>query len=176
MIPADMRSEPAHVQQLLEYTSSKMDVCEDPLGSNRSLDIDAWADEFALDRGSYWCGLMVGHTRKHCGIWIPTRHMSDVASCDEWYLQGEQAGLFVREPVVGAAILYTNWTRLAGGRFDGRWDIHHTGTVVRTKPALHAAEGNTTLGKYDRNGIVLALKPVNVPAVLGYILPVKVDA
>src|SRR4051812_44990969 len=171
MIPLDLMHEPPHVQSLLEYTSSKMDVCEDPLGSNRGPDIDAWAREFQVDVGSYWCGLMVGHTRKHCGVWIPTRHPYDVASCDEWYLQGEQAGLFVREPVVGAAILYTNWKRIPSGRHAGRWDIHHTGTVIRVKPALHSLEGNTTLGKYETNGTVLALKNVNVPAVLGYILP-----
>jgi hypothetical protein len=171
MIPADLLQQPAHVRALLDYTLSKVGVCEIPLGSNRGPDIDAWADEFQVDRGSYWCGLMVGHCRKYTGVWIPTRHQYDVASCDEWYLQGEQAGLFSKTPVVGAAILYTTWKRIQGGRFDGRWDIHHTGTVLRTTPALHSLEGNTTLGKYDRNGIVLALKEINVPAVLGYILP-----
>jgi hypothetical protein len=173
MIPKDLMGEPEHVQRLLNYTLSKVDVCEDPLGSNRGPDIDDWCREFGSPLASYWCALMVGHTRKHEGIWIPDR---DVASCDEWYLQAEKAGLISKEPVVGAAILYTNWKRIQGGRYDGRWDIHHTGTLTRIKPALHSLEGNTTLGKFDRNGIVLALKDVNVPAALGYVLPEKVAA
>ena len=39
------------------------------------------------------------------------------------------------------------------------------------EPVLMSIEGNTTLGKYDRNGFVQALKEVDQDRVYTYILP-----
>lgn len=176
MLPGDtaalLKGDPKLVA-FLDYTLTKVSVTEDPLGSNRGPDIDAWAREFGSPLGSYWCALAVGHCRKAHGLWIPTR---DVGSCDEWYLQAENAGLLVQSPVVGAAVLYGNGERIAFGRYKRRFDAVHIGTVVRTHPQLQSLEGNTTLGKYDRNGTVLTLKAVETPKVLGYILPRKLAA
>jgi hypothetical protein len=47
----------------------------------------------------------------------------------------------------------------------------HIGIVLRVTPALLSIEGNTTLGKYDKDGFVQALKEVNQACVLGYVRP-----
>lgn len=171
MLPADIRKLVApDVAAFLDYTATLAGVCEVPPGSNRGPDIDAWATEFGSPLGSFWCALMVGHTRKKHGLWTPPRkHLT--GSCDEWYLAAEQDGLFTRTPVPGAAVLYTNGKRNTSGAYVGRLDAVHIGTVLRVTPIMMSWEGNTTLGKYDRNGSVLALKPTEVARVLGYVLP-----
>lgn len=74
-------------------------------------------------------------------------------------------------PVVGAAVIYTSGKRLAAGCYAGQLDAVHMGLVLRTAPRTFAIEGNTTLGKYDRNGYVLTLKEVEQGRVLCFVLP-----
>lgn len=170
-LPADVRTTKV-IADFLDYTASKVGVCEDPPGSNRGADIDAWAKEFGAPLGSYWCALAVAHCRRKFGLWTPARREL-TGSCDEWYLAAERAALLVMYPVPGAAVLYTNGRKITTGRYAGRLDIVHIGTVLRATPITMAFEGNTTLGKYDRNGYVLALKEVEKKRVAGYILPDK---
>lgn len=169
MIPASLDSlVSAKVKALLDFGLENIGVCEDPPGSNRGPEIDAWANEFGSPLGSFWCALAVGKQRKTAGLWLPPH---DVGSCDEWYLQAEQQGLLSKEPCHGAAVLYTNHQKITSGRYAGRLDIVHIGTVLRIKPVEMSIEGNTTLGKYDRNGFVQALKEVDHPRVAAYVLP-----
>lgn len=169
MIPDKITSDPV-IAAFLDYSATKLGVCEDPPGSNRSPDIDAWAREFGTPLASPWCALDVGHCRKKFGLWIPTKN---VGSCDEWYLQAEKAGMLVQSPVPGAAVLYTNHRILEAGPYKGRTDAVHIGTVLRTHPKLLSFEGNTILGKYEREGFVKALKEIDQRRVLGYVLPRK---
>lgn len=169
MIP---ESQLAHVGErvklAIDWALLHIGVCEDPVGSNRGLEIDAWAKEFGSPLGSYWCALAVGKARKAGGLWIPTR---DVGSCDEWYLQAEQAGKLLKEPCHGAAILYTTGKTLGPGRYAGRKDINHIGLAVRLTPKLFSVEGNTTLTGFDRNGYVMTLKECERARVQAYVAP-----
>jgi hypothetical protein len=168
MIPKDLLGESAIVLDILQASSDLIGVCEDPIGSNRGDDIDGWARKFGSPLGSYWCALMQGEIADRSHSWRPTH---DVGSCDEWYLQGTQAGLLIMEPRPGAIVLYTNGQRIQGGRYDGRKDAVHIGRVLRATPAPMAIEGNTTLGKYDRNGFVCTLKAIESARVLCYLAP-----
>lgn len=169
MIPAELlRTESSLVIDILQASTDLVGVCEDPPGSNRGEDIDAWAMKFGSPLGSYWCALMQGEIADRSHSWRPTH---DVGSCDEWYLQGTKAGLLITEPRPGAIVLYTNGQRIAGGRYDGRRDAVHIGRVLRAKPVPMAIEGNTTLGKYDRNGFVSTLKAIEPLRVLCYLAP-----
>jgi len=150
----------------IEYALAHVGVCEDPIGSNRSPEIDAWATEFDSPLGSAWCALAVGKARKEGGLWIPSH---DVGSCDEWVLQASRAGLLTHTPEPGAAVIYTNGRRIVGGRYDGQLDAVHIGLVMRVQPALLSIEGNTGLGAFDREGYVQALKQVDEKRVLGYV-------
>jgi hypothetical protein len=156
------------VKAALDWSLLNIGVSEDPVGSNRSPEIDAWATEFGSPLGSYWCALFVGKARKQAGLWIPSRA---VGSCDEWYLQAEQLGLLSKTPYHGAAVLYTNGKSITEGRYHGRLDAVHIGLVLRIRPVAQSIEGNTTLGKYDRNGYTLTHKEIEAKRVLGYVAP-----
>ena len=157
------------VSAALEFALLHVGVCEDPVGSNRGPDIDAWANEFGSPPGSYWCALSVGKARKTGGLWIPSH---DVGSCNEWFLQASRAGLTRSEPEPGAAVIYTNHNRVAGGRYDGQLDAVHIGLVLRVRPVLLAIEGNTVISAFDRNGFVQTLKEVDRDRVLSYVAAV----
>lgn len=167
MLPSDLKLD-AQLAAFLDYTATKAGEIEIPLGSNRGPWLDEIAREFGSPLGSAWCALAVGHCRKKHGLWIPTR---DVGSCDEWYLQAERAGLLVHTPTPGAAVLYTNHTRHESGRYAGRLDIVHMGTVLRAFPRELAWEGNTAAEKFEREGTLLTLKPVDPKRVAAYVLP-----
>jgi hypothetical protein len=156
------------VRRALDFARANIGVCEDPPGSNRSPEIDAWATEFDSPLGSFWCALAVAKARREGGLWIPTRY---AGCCDEWLYEGDRAGVVSDTPVPGSAVLYTNHKTLTAGRYDGQLDAVHIGIVLRTAPVLLSIEGNTTLGKYETNGYVQALKRVDPSRVLCYIDP-----
>jgi hypothetical protein len=160
---------PTAVAAAIDYALRHVGVCEEPPGSNRGPEIDAWAKEFGSPLGSYWCALSVGKARKVGGLWIPTH---DVGACNEWVLQATHAGLVTTEPIPGAAVVYTNGQLVAGGRYDGQRDAVHIGLVLRVEPVLLSIEGNTVLGAFDRNGWVQTLKEVDTRRVLCYLSPV----
>jgi hypothetical protein len=156
------------VYAALEFALQNIGVCEDPIGSNRGPEIDAWAREFGSPLGSYWCALAVAKARKMGSLWTPR---PDAGSCDEWIYQARHAGVMSDKPVPGAAVVYTNAKRIKTGRYAGQLDAVHIGLVLRLTPKLLAIEGNTTIGKYDRNGFVQTLKEVEPDRVLAYIQP-----
>jgi len=156
------------VRRTLDFALSNIGVCETPPGSNRGSEIDAWASEFGSPLGSFWCALAVGKARKEGGLWIPSH---DVGACNEWVYQARKVNLLSRTPVPGAAVIYTNLKGFDAGRYIGQLDAVHMGLVLRLKPVLLSIEGNTTLGKYDRNGFVQALKEVDEDRAYTYILP-----
>lgn len=169
MIPASLINQVSPgVRAALEFALSNIGVCEDPPGSNRGPEIDAWCTEFGSPLGSYWCAIAVGKARKAGGLWIPSR---DVGSCDEWVYQAQRAGLESATPHPGSVVVYTNGKRIDGGRYAGQGDAVHVGLVLRVAPVVMAIEGNTTLGRYDPNGYVQALKEVDRGRVMCYVAP-----
>jgi hypothetical protein len=152
----------------IDFALHHVDVCEDPIGSNRGPEIDEWCKEAGSPLGSYWCAIAVWKARKAGGLWVPTR---DVGSCDEWVYQAFRANKVIHAPTHGAVVLYTNHEKLTTGRYAGQLDAVHAGLIIRVRPQVHAIEGNTTLGKYDRNGYVQTLKVVEKARVLCYIAP-----
>jgi hypothetical protein len=169
MMPESLtRQVSAQVKRALDFALTNIGVCEDPLGSNRGPEIDAWAREFDSPVGSFWCALAVAKARREGGLWVPEH---DAGSCDEWWYGAQRAGYAAQVPSPGAAVVYTNGRGIVGGRYDGQPDAVHIGIVLRLTPALLSIEGNTTLGKYDKDGFVQALKEVNQACVLGYVRP-----
>jgi hypothetical protein len=156
------------VHAALDFALQSVGVCEDPVGSNRGPEIDAWAREFGSPLGSYWCALAVAKARSVGGLWVPEQA---AGSCDEWIYEARHARVMLDKPVPGAAVVYTNGRRIERGRYAGQLDAVHIGLVLRLTPELLAVEGNTTLGRFDRNGYVLALKEVDTRRVMAYIAP-----
>ncbi len=171
MMPESLYKEVSDgVRRALDFALTNVGVCEEPPGSNRGPEIDAWAREFGSPPGSFWCALAVAKARKMGNLWIP---QGSAGSCDEWIYQGRHAGVMSNLPQPGAAVVYTNNKRLTQGRYAGQLDAVHIGLVLRLTPKLLSIEGNTTLGKYDREGYVQTLKEVDPTRVLGFILPEK---
>lgn len=156
------------VRRALDFALTNIGVCEDPPGSNRSPEIDAWARELGSPLGSFWCAIAVAKARKEGGLWIP--HFM-AGACNEWVAEASRAGLVIGEPVAGAAVVYIDHTRILDGRYAGQLEAVHIGLVLRVTPVLMAIEGNTTLGRFDRNGYVQTLKEVDRSRVLCYIAP-----
>jgi hypothetical protein len=169
MIPASLGTQVSDgVRAALDFALSNIGVCEDPPGSNRGPEIDAWCTEFGSPLGSFWCAIAVGKARKVGGLWIPSH---DVGACNEWTYQAQRAGLVTGTPEPGAAVVYTNGKQLTDGWYAGQKNAEHIGIVLRVEPVLMSMEGNTTLSRYDRNGYVQALKEVGRDRVLCYIKP-----
>lgn len=167
MIPESIIA-PENVKQSIDWALGHIGTIEDPLGSNRGPELDEWCKEAGSPLGSYWCAIALWKSRKAGGLWVPDR---DVASCDEWVYQALRANKVISQAVPGAAVIYTNGEKLTDGRYAGQLDADHCGLVERVTPKRLSIEGNTTLGKYDRNGIVMTLKEVNSERVYFYIAP-----
>jgi hypothetical protein len=167
VIPASMIAHVSdQVRRALDFALTNIGVCENPVGSNRGPEIDAWAREFGSPLGSYWCALAVAKARKEGGLWVPAR---DAGACNAWVSQGIAAGLLTTEPRAGRVVVYTNHERIASGVYAGQLDAVHMGLVLRVHPVLCSIEGNTTLGPYDRNGYIRSIKAVERARVLCYI-------
>lgn len=165
MLPNDIAVSPK-VRAALDFALTKIGVCEDPPGSNRGPELDQWCKEAGSPLGSYWCAITVWKQSKVAGLWTPSR---DAGSCDEWVKQAMASGRWTATPTPGAVVVYTNGKKLTAGRYKGQKDADHMGRVLRVSPVLLSVEGNTTLGKYDRNGFIQTLKPIETPRVYGYI-------
>lgn len=169
MIPASLSKEVSdNVSRTLDFALENIGVCEDPVGSNRGPEIDVWAREFGSPAGSFWCAIAVAKARKEGGLWIPAH---DAGACNEWLYEARLLRLTTDTPVPRAAVLYTNRVPVPSGPYAGQLDVVHVGLVLRVTPVLMSIEGNTTLGKYDRNGYVQTLKEVDRSRVLCYVLP-----
>jgi hypothetical protein len=150
--------EPRVVEAILSARDS-IGVLEEPPGSNRGPEIDAWNQRAGVPAGSYWCAAAAGAWWADAGLEVP----SGYASCDRWMAWAKQRGRFHPVPVAGAMVLYG----VPG-------DARHIGLVIRVSPLILSIEGNTTVeGKGDeRNGIAVALKLVTAAdPVLGYVHP-----
>lgn len=167
MIPESIVA-PENVRQAIDWALTHIGVCEDPIGSNRGPELDEWCQEAGSPLGSYWCAIALWKARKAGGLWVPSH---DVGSCDEWIYQAFRANKVISQIVPGAAVIYTNGEKLTDGRYAGQLDAVHCGLVERTTPKRLAIEGNTTLGKYDRNGYILTLKEIASDRVYLYIAP-----
>lgn len=133
-------------------------ICETPLGSNRSGVIDSYNNAVGVPAGSYWCASAVSAWWREAGADVPGAQGS--ASCDTWMAWAKKSGRWSETPSYGAAVLYGTDA-----------DAHHIGVIVRLEPALFSLEGNTSIGGFDRNGIVVALKLVDTKRVVGYVTP-----
>jgi hypothetical protein len=151
-------------QRIIRRTQRDVPILENPIGSNRSPEIDAMCDRWGVPRGSYWCALWAASCWADEGAEVPpTRGDSHPAKCQSWLEWAKQTGRWSRTPRQGYAVLYDE---ARNGK------ANHMGTcVVSTDPILMDFEGNTSLAGFGRNGELATLKPVNLRLVLGYVSP-----
>jgi hypothetical protein len=157
------------IQTAVAFARAFAGMHEEPIGSNRGLRIDDWAREFGSPVGSPWCALAVAKARRMGGLWVPER---DAGACNQWVLEGRRLRLLSDTPAVGAAVIYTDHQRIVGGRYDGQLHAVHMGLVCDATAQLAAIEGNTSLTRFEHDGWIQAVKPIDTARVLCYVRPV----
>lgn len=132
-------------------------ICEDPPGSNRSVEIDDFLKRLGLGLGLPWCAAAVALWYDESGLARPDG--SKAASCDAWRSWAIDHKLWTLNPSIGAAVVY--------GKGE---DAQHIGVVVRLTPIVMSVEGNTSLDNSpQREGVAVDFKKVNDGWRLGYI-------
>ena len=159
------------IQKAVTYARSFVGMHEEPVGSNRGTQIDAWAREFGSPVGSPWCALAVAKARRMGGLWVPAH---DAGACNQWVLEARRLGLLSDMPSVGAAVVYTDHQRITGGRYDGQLHAVHMGLVCDVTQ-LMAIEGNTALTRFGHDGWIQAVKAIDTTRVLCYVRPVVAE-
>jgi hypothetical protein len=142
------------------------DLDETGRGTNRSTYVDRLNTRFGSPLGSYWCANAVGTWWKDAGAEVPPK---DVGAAESWRTWAVRTGRFSATPVPGAAVLYGESTH-----------AHHIGVIAKivrdpTAPKgqrVITIEGNTSIGKYNRDGWIVAEKVVDLDHVIGYVTPI----
>jgi hypothetical protein len=133
-------------------------ILETPLNSNRGTRIDAMAKRAGSPLGSWWCAIWAGAVFADCGALVPNGY----PLTDTWL------PYCVKEPVIGAAVLYGLKKK---GPVVAWGDAHHIGIVVRLEPMVLTIEGNRGFAGTTNNGVAVDIGPMNRRDILGYFHP-----
>jgi hypothetical protein len=140
-------------------------ILENPIGSNRSPEIDAMCRQFGVPLGSAWCALWTAKSWTASGAEIPPVRGDHYhpAIAETWRVWALETNRFSHMPILGAAPLYGN---------AGREPAVHIGCcVVSLTPILMNFEGNTSETGFSREGELTELKRVNTERLIGYVHP-----
>lgn len=156
---------------IVQTTQLRIPIIENPLGSNRSPEIDAMCKRWGVPLASYWCALLAADCWKDSGAEVPPVSNSKAwhpAIAETWHQWALETGRFSMTPQFGYAVLYGA---------NGRGPAEHIGVcVVSLAPILMDIEGNTSLAGYGRNGVIAGDKPVDTDRLIGYIAPFVLPA
>lgn len=153
-------------EEIIRTAQRDIPILENPIGSNRSPEIDAMCKAFGVPLASYWCALWTATVWKAAGAEIPP--VNDAkgwhpAKAESWHQWAVATGRFTKTPQLGFAVLY------------GKHKLppaHHIGCCVcATTPILLDFEGNTSLAGFSTEGELTGLKPVNAGELIGFVSP-----
>ena len=155
---------------IIQRAQRDIPILENPIGSNRSPEIDAMCKEFGVPLASYWCALWTAKVWKDAGAEIPPVNNAKAwhpAIAETWHQWALETNRFAIKPQLGYAVLYG--TRGAG-------PAHHIGCcVVSTTPIVMDLEGNTSESGFSREGELTDLKRVDTDRLIGYVAPAPVS-
>jgi hypothetical protein len=140
-------------------------ICEDPPGSNRSVDIDEYNRLAGAPVGSYWCASWAAAMYRDAGAQTPGKGKDPVV--EEWLKWARANGTFIdrsQSPEPGYLALY-DYAK------DPKQRTDHCGIVVRVTPGIFVIEGNTSGAPYSRNGELVDFKPAIMSGVVGWVRP-----
>jgi hypothetical protein len=150
---------------IIRRAQQDIPILEDPIGSNRSPEIDAMCKRWGVPFGSAWCALWTASCWKDAGADVPPAKGDHYhpALAETWRLWAIETLRFSHTPILGGAVLYGS---------NGREPAHHIACcVVSITPILMDLEGNTSETGFSREGELTELKRVNVERLIGYISP-----
>jgi hypothetical protein len=136
----------------------------DGKGTNQSEYCDRVNARFGSPKGSYWCGNSVGGWWVDGGAEIP--HEPGVA--DNWRKWAHATGRYRTKPRPGYAALFGTAAH-----------VEHIEAVAKVVPDPTATDGhrvidiggNTSLGKYNRDGWIVAEKICDAEHLVGFVSP-----
>jgi hypothetical protein len=134
-------------------------------GTNRSAYCDRINARFGSPLGSYWCANAAAGWWKDAGApALPP----EPGSCESWRQWAFKTSRFRSSPRPGYAVLYGTAARAN--------HITVVARVVKDPTALGGERvldigGNTSLGEYNRDGWIVAEKPVAREHLIGYVAP-----
>lgn len=168
VIPAQT---PPICEAIVRRAQKDVPIIENPLGSNRSPEIDAMCKRWGVPLASYWCALWVATVWADAGAEVPpvsNKKAWHPAIAETWRQWAFETGRFSMVPKLGYAPLY-------GTR--GLGPAHHIGAcVVSTAPILMDLEGNTSETGFSREGTLTDLKRVDTDRLIGYVAPFVLPA
>ncbi len=155
---------------IIERAQKDLPILEDPIGSNRSPEIDGMCRRWGVPLGSAWCALWVATVWADAGADIPPT-LGDhyhPARAETWRRWALETGRFSGESIRGAAVLYGA---------NGLAPATHIGAcVVSQTPILMNFEGNTSETGFSREGEMTGLKRVNAERLIGFVHPHPITA
>lgn len=152
---------------VIREAQSRIPILEDPLGSNRSPEIDAMCRAWGIPLGSYWCAVFGADIRKAAGADYPPIGSGNdhPAVADYWRRWALATGHWSTTPALGYAVCY--------GDAHGHEPAHHLGAVIASvHPLMYDFEGNTADAgsrQFTTNGELATLKLVDIDRVIGYV-------
>jgi hypothetical protein len=166
-------STPLVCRRIVTIAQGEIPILENPIGSNRSPEIDAMCKEFGVPLASYWCALWTAHVWREAGAEIPPVSNAKgwhPAIAETWRQWAFQTCRFTSKPQLGYAVLYGSGASKPA---------HHIGcAVVSTFPIVMDLEGNTSETGFSREGEMTGLKRVDTARLIGYVspLPLAIEA
>lgn len=157
---------PALNAAIVRRAQRDVPILENPIGSNRSPELDAMCRKWGVPLGSYWCALEATEVWSDAGADVPpidSKRGWHPAICETWHQWAMLEGLFTSEPTIGCAVLYG---------VNGHGPADHMGTCLASVTPLRMDfEGNTSISGTSRNGEIYTLKQVDLTRVIGYVTP-----
>lgn len=151
---------------IIRRAQQDIPILENPIGSNRSPEIDAMCKRFGVPLASYWCALWTSNVWKDAGAEIPPVSNEKgwhPAMAETWRQWAFETGRFAAKPQLGYATLFGT---------NGLKPTHHIGCcIVSTTPILMDLEGNTSETGFSREGELTGLKRVDTSRLIGYVAP-----
>lgn len=149
---------------IIRGAQSDIPILENPIGSNRSPELDALADKWDVPRGQAWCAGWTAEKWKNAGAEVPP--VRDAKGwhpwkAETWHQWALETCRFSSTPAKGYAVLYGN-----GGKGPA---THIACCVVSLVPILMDLEGNTSETGFSREGELTELKRVNLERLIGYV-------
>jgi hypothetical protein len=163
VIPANT---PLLHSRIIQVMQARFPILENPIGSNRSPEIDAMARKWGIPLGSPWCAGLATDVWQEAGAEVPPVddekgwHPWKAETWRQWALATNR---FSSRPIFGGAVLYG---------LNGNKPAEHIAVcVVSLVPILMDIEGNTSETGFSREGELTGLKRVNGDRLIGYVSP-----
>lgn len=150
---------------IIRRAQQDIPILENPIGSNRSPEIDRMCARFGVPLGSAWCALWTADVWADAGAEIPPTRGDAFhpARANTWLQWALETCRFTAKPGLGYAALY--------GAHGKEPAVHISACVVSLTPILMNLEGNTAETGFSREGELTGLKRVNTERLIGYISP-----